>query len=185
MTRGRGGFGRDDSYSTYASPEPSWAEDYLAAVQKKSEHKDSVFSQIQQIIGGSKQKYSSVEEAVLDMQKRTGLLDMLQKRASDKMPETFKMIPQLKTFIDNYVESQPGTSVDAVVFNILKIPAFRNMLPSSMNMDDDVKEYINKRIMEENPNQGSIPGGSQFGKSEVNKDTLDTNSPLDILAPGR
>src|SRR3984957_13326671 len=101
---------------------PSWFNDFVSNLEKnsiKSKRDISMLEQINNILG-NKSKYSNVEEAVLDMQKRTGLFDFLNsKRASDQnnlqeVPAIFTKIPAMKTFIDNYVGDRPGTSVESV-----------------------------------------------------------------------
>lgn len=187
MSRGGSKISRDREFSSIANEEPSWLNEYLDAVKKYSvktkKDDEALFSQINSILGKNKNKYSSVEEAVLDMQKRTGLLDILQKQASGD-PELFRSTPALKTFIDNHVSSFPGTSVDAVVFNIMKIPSFKSIIPSGEDVSDDVKQYINKKIMQVNPG-GVEVGDSGFGKADVEIDagTAKGNDPLNILTP--
>ena len=188
MSRGGHKISRDTEFSSIPNEEPSWMDDYLEAVKKYSvktkKEDDALFNQINSILGINKSKYSSVEEAVLDMQKRTGLLDLLQKKASEVEPQLFSKAPNLKTFIDNHVSSFPGTSVDAVVFNIMKVPSFKSIIPSGEDVDDDVKGYINSKIMQANPNSRDL-GDLNFGKADVEIDalTVKDNNPLNILTP--
>lgn len=187
MSRGRGGFSRDESYSISES-QPSWSDDYLNAVRKysvKSRTEDSaIFDQINQIIGNSKSKYSSVEEAVLDMQKRTGLLDLLQKQAAAE-PALFSKIPGLKTFIDNHVKDYPSSSVDSVIFNLMRIPTFKSELPSGEDVDDDVRQYINACIADRSPEDNCDDSSGQMGKAdvEIDSETTKNNNPLQSLSP--
>lgn len=184
----KGTISRDTSYSTEAIPQPSWADEYLAAVEKystKSRKEDSaLFDQINKILGNSKSKYSSVEEAVLDMQKRTGLFDLINKVASDQQPELFSKLPSLKHFIDNHIETYPGTSMFAVVDNMIKIPEFKDAIPSGEDVPQDVKNYINAKIGELNPHEPDM-GDKNLGKTDVEttNEIMKDNNPLNILTP--
>src|SRR5271166_2031273 len=98
---------RDTSSTDSGDREPSWFSDYVSNLEKagvKSKKDDySLFDQINNILG-NKSKYSSVEEAVLDMQRRTGLLELIKQTKSAQAQDTLKNIPQLKIFVDNYVK---------------------------------------------------------------------------------
>jgi hypothetical protein len=152
---------RDTSFSEVNSKEPSWFSDFVSNLEKESakSKKDdySIYDQINSILG-NKSKYSTVEEAVLDMQKRTGLTDLInqKKQAQDQTTnkhQKSKMlndIPQLKTFIDNYVEDRPGASVESVVHDVLKVKSIKDKLPDGDDLPDDVRHYINDKITEVN-----------------------------------
>lgn len=152
---------RDTSSTDSGDREPSWFKDYVKNLEKeavKSKKEDyALFDQINNILG-NKSKYSSVEEAVLDMQRRTGLLGLLnQKKQAQALTESkhqgsevFKDIPELKTFIDNYVEDRPGTSVDAVIHDLLKIKSIKEKLPEGDDVPEEIKRYINDKIAEIN-----------------------------------
>ena len=187
MSRGGYKINRDTSFSSYKNEDPSWVSDYLDAVEKYSVYsrKDdaSMFEKINQILGNGKSKYSSVEEAVTDMQKRTGLYDLLHKNASNNI-ELFTKIPALKSFIDNHISTYPGTSMDAVVFNIMKIPAFKNNINTGEDVPSDVKEYISQKIGEINPEK-EISENTNLGKADVSIDneTMKSNNPLNNITP--
>lgn len=81
MSRGRKGvFSRDNSEDT-GSSQPDWFKDYSSNLQKLSvqpAHRDrALFDQISDILG-TKSRYATVEEAVQDLQDRTGLAKYLQ-----------------------------------------------------------------------------------------------------------
>lgn len=181
---------RDTSFTDFqeTSREPSWMNDYLAAVEKysvKSKQEDAqLFNQINQILGNSKSKYSSVEEAVLDMQKRTGLYDLLQKTAAEQ-PELFKTLPQLKDFIDARIHDHPGSAVDAIVAAILEVPLFKNSIPSGEDMPSDVKKYINNKKAEfetHNPDKNNYTGLGETNL-ELDNNTVRDNNPLNVMSP--
>ena len=147
---------RDNNTFDRQHSDPDWANDFFVNLEKASVHskqKDvSLFDQISQIIGG-KSKYSNVEEAVLDMQKRTGLYDYLKKSAQGLIekqhnePAIFQEIPEVKTFIDNYIDARPGSAIEAVVSAILRIDLLKKKL-SDKDINDDVRRYINDKITE-------------------------------------
>jgi hypothetical protein len=151
---------RDNDSFDRTQKEPEWADDFFANLQKESVHskqKDvSLFDQISQIIGG-KSKYSNVEEAVLDMQKRTGLYDYLKKSASEKHnePAIFQEMPEVKTFIDNYIEDRPGSAIEAVVSAILRVDNLKKKLADE-DINDDVRKYINDKITESKKLHGDV-----------------------------
>src|ERR1700743_1705809 len=150
---------RDTSSTDSGDREPSWFSDYVKNLEKeavKSKKEDyALFDQINSILG-NKSKYSSVEEAVLDMQRRTGLLGLLnQKKQAQALNESkhqdsefFSKIPELKIFIDNYVEDRPGTAVDAVIHDLLKIKSIKEKLPDGDDVPEEIKRYINDKISE-------------------------------------
>lgn len=152
---------RDTSSADSGSREPSWFGEFVNNLEKsavKSKREDhSLFDQINNILG-NKSKFSNVEEAVLDMQRRTGLLELMnhKKQAQfsvDKKHESSRLlseIPTLKTFIDNYVDDRPGTSVDAVVHDLLKIKSIKDKLPEGDDVPDEIRRYINDKITEVN-----------------------------------
>lgn len=173
--------------------EPSWFNDFVTNLEKgaaKPRSQDhSLFDQINNILG-NKSKYSNVEEAVLDMQKRTGLYDILQKKKaseqSKKDPEIFSDIPAMKHFIDNYVEDRPGTAIDAVVHDLLKIQHIKSKLPNNDDVGEDVRHYINKKILEsklQHPN--NTEEDMQIGKLDLSVDDniTDDNDPFSGCEP--
>ena len=176
---------RDTSFSTYATEEPSWAKDYSEAVEKysvKSRREDSaLFDQINQILGNSKSKYSSVEEAVLDMQKRTGLYDLLHKQAAEE-PEMFKQFPDLKDFIKDKLDVYPGSAVSAIGDLILQEPKYKNAIPAGEFIPSDVEEYINHLKGEMAPKDENERADGKMDL-DVDNHTLKSNNPLNGLNP--
>lgn len=185
MSRNRGTISRDNSFSTYSSEDPSWAKDYFEAVEKysiKSRREDSaLFDEINQILGNAKSKYSSVEEAVLDMQKRTGLFDVLQKQAAEGTPEMFKMFPDLKDFIKDKLDVFPGSAVSAIGDLILQEPKYKNAIPSGEHIPADVEEYINKLKVDMSPQEDDKSDGKV--DLDIDNNTIRDNNPLNSLAP--
>jgi hypothetical protein len=183
---------RDDSIEQSSEKSPDWLADFAKNLEKeavKSKREDaSIFDQVSQILG-AKSKYSSVEEAVLDMQKRTGLYDLLNKKASAEI-ELFKNIPNLKNFIDNFIESRHGLNVspESVSHQIVSVESFKSKLPNKNDIPNEVKEYINKKIMEvkDQQNTGSSSDKNNiadFGKADLTSSDTDMDDPLSVCDP--
>jgi hypothetical protein len=180
---------RDNTSVETSSKDPSWFNDFVSNLEKssvQSKKELSTFEQINQIIG-NKSKYSTVEEAVLDMQKRTGLYEYLRtKSANDiEMPELFNTIPELKTYIDNFVKDRPGVSVDAVVHDILRYPPIKEKLPNSDDVPSNIKEYINKQILESKKSHLHQGEDLNIGKMDLSTDenTAKDNDPFGGCTP--
>lgn len=188
---------RDSSSFDTGDKTPSWFNDYVANLEKnavKSKKDDyNLFDQINSILG-NKSKYSSVEEAVLDMQKRTGLYDLLnqKKQAAAEVDEKHKDsqflndIPSLKMFIDNYIDAHPGTSVDAVIHDLLKIRSIKDKLPEGDDVPGEIKHYINDKIGElrmQNPSSSSED--FNLGKVDLSADdnVSEDNNPFGGCEP--
>jgi hypothetical protein len=188
---------RDTSSTESAGREPSWFSDFVNNFEKeavKSKKDDySLFDQINNILG-NKSKYSSVEEAVLDMQSRTGLLGLLTQRKqaqveTDQKHQNSKLlneIPSLKTYIDNYVEDRPGTSVDAVVHDLLKVRSIKEKLPEGDDVPEEIRRYINDKITEINMQRPSTGEEDlELGKIDLDTDenTASDNDPFGGCTP--
>lgn len=186
---------RDENSFDKDYNQPDWAKDIDAKLKEavKSRKEDnSLFNQINNILG-NKSKYSSVEEAVLDMQKRTGLFDLINKKAQSnqliKQPDIFTKIPDLKTFIDNYIEDRPGTSIEAVIHNLLKIKSIKDKLPENDDVPLDIKKYINDKIGECNKNNNFLneTNNGQIGKLDMSNaddaQTMVDNNPFSGCDP--
>lgn len=184
---------RDESAFDRGERLPDWLNDYADSIEKesvKSKKQDySIFDQISGILG-NKSKYSTVDEAVLDMQKRTGLYDLLQHKKSIASKsdhiEMFKNNPDLKTYIDNYIEDRPGTSVEAVIHNVLKIKSIKDKLPTGDDVPEEVKHYISDKIkevssLEARPNNDQM----ELGKLDLTEDTSVVDDPLAACVPTR
>ena len=188
---------RDSSSVEFGGREPSWFSDFVNNFEKeavKSKKDDfSLFDQINNILG-NKSKYSNVEEAVLDMQRRTGLLDLLtqKKQAQTKTEEKHKNskllndIPSLKIYIDNYVEDRPGTSVDAVIHDLLKVKSIKEKLPENDDVPEEIRRYINDKITETSMlRKPSEEEDLELGKLDLSPDsnTSADNNPFNGCEP--
>jgi len=186
-------FSRDDITFEGNKYEPEWLDDFISELEKsavKSKVQDAViFDEINQILGNRKSKYSSVEEAVLDMQKRTGLLEFLNKKQASsslthKEPEIFSRIPEMKIFIDNYVESRPTAFPEAVVEDLLKIKSIQEKLDNKFDVPNDVRVYINNKIIEvEKNNPQNKEVNLNLGKIDTSTDGDENYDPFELLEP--
>lgn len=180
-------FYRDEVSADQPSAKPSWYDDFVQNLEKNSvKSQRSIYDDIAAIISGTKSKYSSVEEAVQDMKERTGLKAFLEGKqaiASTQEPEIFKKIPEMKVFIDNFVEDRPGTSVESVVHDLLKIDSIRDQLPDRTDVEDDVRVYINTQLAK-SKNQHSDSNKVDLHIGKVDQSTPDIgNDPLAICEP--
>jgi hypothetical protein len=192
FTRNPSVISRDNSSFDRGDRTPSWFNDFANNLEKesaKSKREDySIFDQMNNILG-NKSKYSTVAEAVEDMQRRTGLFDILRKKQASNIEHAnialFKEIPVLKTYIDNYVDDRPGTSVEAVIHDLLKIKTIKEKLPQSDDVPIEVKKYINSKIMEANKNTVKNDSDEmELGKLDLTQDVDSVDDPLGICMPG-
>jgi hypothetical protein len=191
FTRNSSIISRDNSSFDRGDKTPSWFNDFANNLEKESAKPKSqdysLFDQINSILG-NKSKYSTVAEAVEDMQRRTGLFDILQKKQASKSQyeniQIFKDVPDLKTYIDNYVDDRPGTSVESVVNDLLKIRTIKEKLPQSDDVPLEVKHYINDKIMEVDERLPKNESDSlELGKLDLTQDTGVVDDPLGICMP--
>lgn len=172
----RGGFKisrtADGDYE-YASSSaaPRWLEEFAAKMDEKpttavevarqrNSESTSFLDRINAIMGGNNahrtSPYNSVEEAVKDYQKRTGLLDyqklaMAQSivdagnaadddsKKKDK-PELLEKFPAIEHYIHNVINSQYGIQLPAIVHGILE--TFSRDVQAS-DIDSDLYHWIN------------------------------------------
>lgn len=185
---------RDPSFTTVSEKVPDWLSEFANAFEKESaKSKSQSYSLYDQINGilGQKGKYSTVEEAVNDMAKRTGLSDYIEqvKQAQDMMESQnpFAKMPEVKTFIDNYVKEHPGTSVDSVIHELLKLNPVKEHLPQKDDVPEAIKRYINTQITEARSNTGHTSEHLQLGKVDLksDKNTVKDNDPFSGCMPNR
>jgi hypothetical protein len=148
----------------------SLMDEYANILDNSNPKTKTSFDAIEQInrILGNKSKYSTVDEAVLDMQKRTGLYDYLRKvQASGNILEE---IPMIKTYVDNYVEDHPNASVFSVIHDMVKIQQIRDKLPTTDDVPPEVYKYINDKLMELESRHNDKNDSTQIGKVDVSVD---------------
>lgn len=185
-TRGVPMVSRDeDTREAPESHRSDWFSEFAARLAKEAatpaarptgKPEPSLYDQISQILGAQpkKTKYSSVEDAVSDMRRRTGLTELLAKQAQDASesgdtPELFTAVPDARVFIDNYIEDRPGTSVDACVAAMMRIPSIKSQLPDVDDVAEDVKRYINAKLSEQERLNPQPSLGQGIGKADVSK----------------
>jgi hypothetical protein len=145
---------------------PLWLERFAdelgkqkTAVEVAREREDSIADQMHQILHGKRSRYSSVEEAVADYQKRTGLLAFQKKmedvkmkafaaeiaadddKKKDEIPKLIKDHPQIDAYIRNFIATNPSESLPAIVFGILE--TFGRSGINEQDIDYEVNKYIN------------------------------------------
>jgi hypothetical protein len=148
----------------------SLMDEYANILDNSNPKTKTSFDAIEQInrILGNKSKYSTVDEAVLDMQKRTGLYDYLRKvQASGNILEE---VPMIKTYVDNYVEDHPNASVFSVIHDMVKIQQIRDKLPITDDVPPEVYKYINDKLMELESRHNDKNDSTQIGKVDVSVD---------------
>ncbi len=177
---------RDTSMTEEPIAKPSWWDDFTKHLTNNAaKSQRSIYDEISSILGNSKSKFSSVEEAVQDLSQRTGLATFLaqQKTASINEPKIFQEIPEMKIFIDNYITDHPGTSVEAVVHDLTKLNNVRDHLPDRSDVDLETRTYINDKIAELkalHPDMNDL--NMNLGKVEHDS-KVEEPGPLDICEP--
>lgn len=179
-----------DAIETSNEREPSWVKEFENNLQKdavKSKREDyALYEQINSIVG-NKSIFSSVEEKVLDMQKRTGLYDLINQtkvaQLSEGTKSIFEEVPELKTFIDNYIQDHPGTSVEAIIHDILKINKIRNRLPDGDDVPEEIKRHISDMLAnsQKEKMQHNFSDDVNFGKADYSDDEGLDNDPFSSL----
>jgi hypothetical protein len=173
-----------------------------SAVQPRE---NSLYDQISSIINGTKSKYSSVDDAVKDMQERSGFLEHTktansyfeqkklaqtqtqQPTEDEQEPALFKSDPKIKETFDNYITDTRGNvSVPAVMERVKNIHK-RDVDDDSLWNDDKLTEYISNKceeLKQSNPNTDSQQGlgkMTNFNDSDMdisNTDALHSLSPV-------
>jgi len=171
---------------------PNWLKEYSSKLEKiETLDKEAVESAktkqvqtnslIQQILGVTP-KFSSVEEAVHDLQKRTGLqayLELTTKKANqvESLRTLFKKYPDILTFINNRVES----SKDA---NVISDDLSKSYLKQyiSTDLEEPLRSFIFAKVKKHSEqlqeNRESLPSG----KMDNQLDMRDNNSNNDYFA---
>jgi ElaB/YqjD/DUF883 family membrane-anchored ribosome-binding protein len=185
ISRDNGSFSRSEII-------PDWLNDFAKSQQAITTTKadsNSIYDQINSILG-NKGKFSTVQEAVENFKQRTGLTEYLKqiKQAQDTKEDVFSKIPELKTFIDNYVDAHPGTSIEAVIHDLLKLKSVKENLPEANDLPEDIKRYINDKITEKRQNSPyAMKEDLQLGKVDVKVDDnlAKDNDPFGGCNPNR
>jgi len=166
----------------------------------------SIFEQMSSIIGGGyNSPYGSVEEAVTDYQKRTGLAEYQRQALAQeiitaaeeesekpedtekKTPELLKKHPKIEHFIDNIISTQKGIQIPAVLQSIVE--TFKRDGINESDVDDaDLARYINRKLpARDNNDAGEQNLGLGVGtERNVFYDSNDENkNPFSALMPAK
>lgn len=209
MSRSRkGNFSRD--YSEDGSA-PSWLNDFAASLHKTSvqsaDADRSMFDQISEILGGPKSRYATVDEAVQDFQKRTGLAQYLQmceaeqaevtkvagigeladmNDADGKLPKLLEEHPEIQSFIENFVRDRKGFIHGPAVIESIRI-IFRNENFSSDELEDKyLRKYISDRIMDEkSKHEEKAPPVGDLGKLDYSAHSGEAQDAFAIIMPAK
>jgi len=138
-----------------------------SAVQPKRVDQ-SMFDQINSIIGGNS-KFKSVQDAVDEMQRRSGYLDYLHKKTaqdeeqkksqSDKKNiELFNQHPEIEMTFKNYIESTSGNQDVPSIIHHVKAIHQHDVADDSLWDNDDVITYVhnlNQSTQDKKPSEPS------------------------------
>lgn len=172
---------KDDQQSS-----DNWYNSFVSNLES-NKISSSIYDEISAILGNTKPKYSNIEEAIQDMKDRSGLskfLNTKQVLAFIKEPAIFQKIPEMKIFIDNFIEDRPGTSIESVVHDLLKINSIKDKLPSKTDVDDDVKAYINDKINMVDKQNADNNLNFDLGKTNTTNPIV-VDDPLAICDPAK
>lgn len=145
------------------SREDSWLSDLQKELLKQAvqpRHVDqSMFEQINGIIGGSKSKFKSVSDAVQDMQRRSGYLDYINKKVSSEessskektgdtkevsKPKLFLKNPQIEITINNYCSHTKGEQAIPAILNHIRGIHDRDVADKSLWDEQELLNHIHK-----------------------------------------
>ena len=116
----------------------------------------SMFEQINGIIGGSKSKFKSVSDAVEEMQRRSGYLDYINKKVSSEESGTKKSAegknkpglllkhPQIEVTINNYCSHTRGEQALPAVLNHIRGIHDRDVVEKNLWDEQDLLNYVHK-----------------------------------------
>lgn len=159
---------------------------------------ENVYEQINSIINGSKPKYSSVEDAVKDMQDRSGItahqdkIKVLAEKiktaacnhcAEDKNEvKLFKTHPQIKNTFDNFITDTKGNLPIPSIIDRVKSIHNKDVDDNSAWDDESLIRYINDKgtsVKKDNPdtnyndfNLGHVPKYEERDIDKSNQDAL-------------
>jgi hypothetical protein len=145
----------------------------------------SMFDQINGIIGGSRSKYRSVTDAVEDMQRRSGYFDYINKKiaeessnqekklGTDKKPRLFLEYPQIEITVNNYCSHTKGEQDIPAILNHVRGIHERDVLNKSLWDEVDLAQFVHS--LNENLKQHqSDDSNHHLGKLDMHSsDTVD------------
>lgn len=125
------------------------------AVEVARERTENITDKIRSIVNNTyfPSRYSSVEEAVEDYQKRTGLLEYQKKSfaqeiidAGNDMPSLIKRFPGIESFIENLLTTNPFIQLPAVLQSVFEVYSRRGVTRSDVD-DAEFASYVNDMII--------------------------------------
>lgn len=150
-------------------------------------HQPSIYEMMSSIINKQKPKFSSVEEAVIEYQKRTGLSDYLKRNADDQIkllasqivqaseeivedfekknskPTIIENFPEIENFIVNTLETNNKIQIPALLHDIISIFS-RDGIDHQIFSDQEFLNWLNELIVSKTNNITS-PISSQIGRN--------------------
>lgn len=114
----------------------------------------SIFEQINGIVGGVKSKYRSVSDAVEDMQRRSGYFDYVNKKVSSdesskekkntNKPGLLLKHPQIEVTINNYCSHTRGEQALPAIINHIRGIHDSDVLDKSLWDETSLFDYVHK-----------------------------------------
>lgn len=149
---------------------PSWMRGFAQNIERSAvqpyKQDQSLFDQISNVMNGSKSKFTSVENAVLDMKERSGLLAYqkkveahnaeMQKYDVKKLAqqieqagkgagniEIFKMNKQIENTLNNYIEDTNGNLPIPSILERVKSIHHGDVSNDALWDDENLLQYVN------------------------------------------
>ena len=173
-----------------------WALKFERALEKNAvqpvSNDRSVYDQINSIMNG-KSKYSSVQAAVDDMKKRSGLTDYLNKitvsktqetnkiatqqdKQPNKQPELFVKYPEVKQTFQNYVTSTRGNlPIPAIVDKVRSIHR-NDVLDQGLWEEEDLLKAIHRMNLVEEIKYTHQDKDLNLGKGDMSDSDFDQSN---------
>jgi hypothetical protein len=143
------------------------------AVQSKRVDQ-SMFEQINSIING-KSRYRNVQDAVEDMQRRSGFLDYINKKVAQmsegdqkkETPTIFTQHPEIEMTFKNYIQDTNGTLGTPAIINHVKNIHRHDVSDDALWQENNLIAYVhqlNESAAKENPQEKS----HELGRVDLN-----------------
>jgi peptide deformylase len=189
---------------------PGWMKEFAKNIEKNSvksyREESSLYDQINSVMNNSKSKHLSVEDAVKDMQERSGLtaykgkieaqnlttqkLAQQIEQAGKEDIKLFQIKPQIKDTFDNYIEDTNGNlSIPSIIEKVKSIHV--NDVSDDAEWDNEkLLQYVNNKNIEvkkkhpdtqnDNARLGKLPHYDDKDIDPSNSDALYSLTPVVI-----